>query len=55
MKLELKTSMLKDGKISIELINSEFKKVNTWIYDTKEQSLRTALIRLGWTPPKEVK
>lgn len=27
--------------------------VTRWLYDTREKSLREALVNLGWTPPPE--
>ena len=29
--------------------------ITLWVYDTKEQALRDALIILGWKPPKDNK
>ena len=29
--------------------------INHWLIDTQETAVRDALIKLGWTPPSEVK
>lgn len=35
-------------------VNHLVVELSRWIIDTREQSTKDALIKLGWTPPKEM-
>lgn len=35
------------------IINEKVTFMQKWIVDTRETAIREALIKLGWTPPKE--
>jgi len=57
MKIHVSTSVTEDEKI-IQTVETEYENrkdtlIQT-IADTKEEQLRSALISLGWTPPKGI-
>lgn len=55
MEFKLDTSVCEDGKIIQELFKKEDsieERLHTWIINTKEESIKKALIKLGWKPPK---
>lgn len=56
MKYIMNTSIFRDGKI-VQEVDTEHEDILTKIirevFDTKEKQLIEALIKLGWTPPKE--
>jgi len=44
-----------DGIISQELQSIQeghVERITKWVCDTKEQGIKDALIKMGWTPPK---
>lgn len=50
-KFELKlTAVVADEKIHLTLQKTQ-NEISRWVIDTREQAIREALIRLGWTPP----
>ena len=54
MKFELKTTPLPNGVIEQELLskcNNPIHNFTKWVVDTREQSIKEALISLGWVPP----
>lgn len=57
MKMTINTSII--GQKIYQSLQEEVDSVKnhliTWVTDTKEKSIRNALISLGWTPPKEEK
>lgn len=65
MKYNLTTSISKKGEIVQQLKLSdeamrrpypsfpEIEDLFRWVCDTREKGIRKALIKLGWTPPKE--
>lgn len=52
--LELKTTILDDGVVEQEQLGIGGN-ITRWIIDTRDQAIREALIKLGWTPPSESK
>ena len=42
-----------ERRIIQSLLDDQRKIVSRWIYDTKEKGIKEALIKLGWTPPKD--
>ena len=53
MKVTLDTEITEDQKIIQTLFKDQVETLSKWVYDTREQSIRDALIKLGWTPPQE--
>lgn len=47
------TVHFKDAKIDVQLRKAT-EVLSRWIFDTREQAVRDALIKLGWTPPPEL-
>jgi hypothetical protein len=41
-----------DGKIELELRKGQ-EALSKWVVNTREEAVRDALIKLGWTPPPE--
>ena len=44
---------IKDHIILQSLIDDQKNVISRWVLDTREQGIREALIKLGWTPPKD--
>ena len=56
MEFKLDTTIFEDNTIKQELFTVENDlptKISSWIINTREESIRKALIDLGWTPPGE--
>lgn len=56
-KIKIETNVSKDGlilqEISRESYQGTIEIIIKQIFDTKEEQIKQALIKLGWTPPKE--
>jgi len=44
---------INDHIILQSLIDDQKNVISRWVLDTREQGIREALIKLGWTPPKD--
>jgi hypothetical protein len=58
MKYKIDTDVFEGGIISQELssvdnIGNVQTKISRWIVDTREEDIKQALIKLGWTPPDD--
>lgn len=53
MKYDILSSVTVDGTITQVLVRNLTEELCAWICDTREQSIKEALVQLGWTPPKE--
>jgi len=57
VKYKLETSVSGDGVISQSLLSSDIQdhinEVTRWVCDTREATIKQALINLGWTPPEK--
>lgn len=54
--LEVTTTPLPDGKITltVDVFGPSFREqLMRRVVDTQEKQIREALIKLGWTPPKD--
>jgi len=54
MEFKLDTEVFKNGIIKQELLTEENdlpQRVGNWVINTREKSVKEALIKLGWTPP----
>jgi hypothetical protein len=47
----LKTDIFEGGIIKQSLVHDQSAVLCQWVCDTKEESIRNALIKLGWAPP----
>jgi len=56
-KIKIETKIFKNGLISQELLNERdngrMESILKIVIDTREEQIKQALIKLGWTPPKE--
>ncbi len=50
LQMFLDTLIYHNGKIEMTLRDSE-RELSKWVMDTREQAIKDALIKLGWTPP----
>ena len=46
---------IQDSTIIQTLIQDDTKLLMRWVGDTREQDIKDALIKLGWTPPNDMK
>ena len=52
MKLTIKTEIdYVSQKIFQSLVDDQARELMHWVCDTREKSIREALIKLGWLPP----
>ena len=51
LKFKINVQPFYDGRIEIETISPLTEKIMKEVIDTKERSVREALIALGWKPP----
>ena len=54
MEYTLNTKITEDQKIIQTLVRDQVETLARWVCDTRERTVRDALISLGWTPPAEV-
>ena len=53
MVYELNTKVTKEGLIIQTLLQDKVETLTRWVCSTREVAIKDALIKLGWTPPKE--
>jgi len=51
-KIKLKTEVSIDGRITQKLIMDNTHELSRCVFDTEDESIKEALISLGWRPPK---
>jgi hypothetical protein len=52
MEYKLKTEVSIDGRITQKLIRDQTQELSRWVCDTRDESIKKALLSLGWRPPK---
>lgn len=55
-KFEIKTQVIDNAIIeqeTLSIVHDYKEQVVRQLFDTREKQIREALIKLGWTPPKE--
>ena len=57
MEYKIKTDVFGSNRIIQELSSvdeyNHVTRLSRWVVDVKEKAIRDALIRLGWTPPRD--
>lgn len=47
------TKIVDDNKVLVQELEDAGRVLARWILDTREQAVKDALIRMGWSPPEK--